>query len=251
MLSRRRFLALTALLGWTSPSAVLASRLFDQGQLIPTLDELISEDDKLTGRESPFPSQVVKSRIILAAAEQLGTPVDVAMFFDELRHGKKDAMFGPDASIYAEEWKKTYNPVIVSFFDSTTIRKPDGDITPWCAAFVNWCITKSKQGKSQGLSGTNSARAQSFRDWGVATNDPQHGDIVVFRKTDSSGRGHVGFYIADDQSTVSVLGGNQQPRSVSPGTYDTPRTGEINITRYPKRGKSLELTGYRTHPALR
>lgn len=72
--------------------------------------------------------------------------------------------------------------------------------TPWCAAFVNAML------HSVGVQGTGSNHARSFLRYGVATNAPRKGDIVVLGR-------HVGFYeghvTRNGRTYVAVLGGNQ------------------------------------------
>jgi len=92
------------------------------------------------------------------------------------------------------------NPRIVEYFKSTSYWATD-DETPWCAAFVNWCL---QQG---GVARTRSAAALSFIDWGVRTENPTKGDLAVFDY--GRGRGHVGFYVGTKGAKIGVLGGNQ------------------------------------------
>lgn len=72
--------------------------------------------------------------------------------------------------------------------------------TPWCAAFVNAMLNRL------GIEGTGSNHARSFLRYGVATNTPRKGDIVVLGR-------HVGFYeghvTRNGRTYVAVLGGNQ------------------------------------------
>ena len=104
---------------------------------------------------------------------------------------------------YNAGWRKRWNPVIRQFFVATGTR-PSGDVTSWCAAFVNSMLLHS--GKQR----TGSAAAQSFRSFGSATTNPISGDIVVFVDKTSPGHGHVGFFLARDPvKGVLVLGGNQ------------------------------------------
>jgi len=81
--------------------------------------------------------------------------------------------------------------------------KVDPVQTPWCAAFVNAML------KRVGADGTNSNHARSFLRYGVATNTPRKGDIVVLGR-------HVGFYeglvTRNGRTYVAVLGGNQGNR---------------------------------------
>jgi uncharacterized protein (TIGR02594 family) len=96
------------------------------------------------------------------------------------------------------------NPRVVEYLKSTTLGRPDNenDETPWCSAFTNWVL------KQAGVEPrTNSAWARSWLNWGVATNDPIPGTIVVFSRSQNAG--HVGFYLAEDADSIQLLGGNQ------------------------------------------
>lgn len=78
---------------------------------------------------------------------------------------------------------------------------------PWCAAFVNAML------KNEGYEYNDSLTARSFLDYGVATKDPQPGDIVVLTRGRNRWAGHVGFYVqtieVDGVKYVEVFGGNQ------------------------------------------
>lgn len=50
------------------------------------------------------------------------------------------------------------------------------DETPWCSAFVNWCIERA------GYQGTNSAWARSWLSWGRRIETPVPGCITVFTR---------------------------------------------------------------------
>jgi uncharacterized protein (TIGR02594 family) len=106
------------------------------------------------------------------------------------------------------------NPVVVMFFLATT-RQPDGDATPWCSAFVNWCLHRA------GVPGTRDAGSQSFAVWGHqvwSKNDgplptsARTGDIAVFQDLSDPRFGHVCFFKQISTSrpmSIEVLGGNQ------------------------------------------
>lgn len=98
------------------------------------------------------------------------------------------------------------NPRIVEYLRSTTLPRQyaDTDETPWCSAFVNWCIERS------GFAGTDSAAARSWLTWGAAIERPRVGCIVVFRRGQDGG--HVGFFLDEDDRRVLLLGGNQSNR---------------------------------------
>ena len=79
------------------------------------------------------------------------------------------------------------------------VKNPNSTTTGWCAAFVNSVLS------SQGIGGPgNPANSQAWRYWGEPTNNPQPGDVAVWRV----GR-HVGI-VCDiiDSNTVSVVSGN-------------------------------------------
>ena len=96
------------------------------------------------------------------------------------------------------------NPRIVEYLKSTSLESPANrnDETPWCSAFVNWCIEQA------GLKGTNSAWARSWLEWGreQGVGDSWVGCVCVLSR---EGGGHVGFLVAYDDDRVKLLGGNQ------------------------------------------
>ena len=154
--------------------------------------------------------------------------------------------FGEEYRPYAREWPEIWNPVIVEFFSSTHT-KPSGDVTPWCAAFVNWCILRAKSDRTPSSSlsnGSRSASSGSFRSWGEkihpnATADL--GDVVVFERTDpilsAKGFGHVGFYLQQTDDLIHVLGGNQLDAKLG--------YGSVNKKWFKKRGSLLKLHSIR------
>ena len=80
------------------------------------------------------------------------------------------------------------------------------DETAWCAAFVGAMLQRA------GLPSTKKLNARSYAEWGdeVPLGSAKAGDIVVFSRGAPNGwQGHVGFYVAHGNSTVTVLGGNQ------------------------------------------
>lgn len=95
------------------------------------------------------------------------------------------------------------NPRIVEYLQTTTIGSPsdENDETPWCSAFVNWCMLQA------GFEGTNSAAAASWRNWGEELEYGQYGCVVVMSR---QGGNHVCFYVEEDETRgVKCLGGNQ------------------------------------------
>ncbi len=93
-----------------------------------------------------------------------------------------------------------------------------GDEDPWCGLFTAHCI--GSQLPEEALP-TIALRARAWETFGSAC-PPQLGAVMVFwRVSRGSGKGHVGFYWAEDKSAYHILGGNQ--------------SDAVNIMRYPKR----------------
>lgn len=119
---------------------------------------------------------------------------------------------------------RKHNERVVEYHQSCTLKATD-DETPWCSAFVNWCHKQVHRPR------TSSAMAISWLDWGEEVEEPRTGDVVVFRRTSSKWKGHVGFYVRENKKSILVLGGNQ--------------SNEVNYQWYPKQGATIYLAGYR------
>lgn len=227
--------------------------LFESDKPIPTIKELEARELIARGTASPYLAEVDKARLIVEKCPSKKNPIEIAHYFQDLRQGMYDESLGADTHLYGEEWPIRANPLIVQFFDATTYRTPSGDQTPWCAAFVNWCLVRARMGREDAdklIKHTESAASATFRSWGAATEEPKPGDIVVFRHKRDSGRGHVGFFVSRTGGGIFVLGGNQMPLRVAGGTYERHNTGEINIKRMPVDGGDLALHSFRTDPSL-
>ena len=91
------------------------------------------------GEGPPRREEVQKAFRIMRAAPSgpTTTPVEVAKYFASVEMANE-----PEGWLYNAEWPvdKRANPVITSFFTMTNTRPNKGDQTPWCAAFVNWCL---------------------------------------------------------------------------------------------------------------
>lgn len=119
------------------------------------------------------------------------------------------------------------NPRVLNYFKEIGQTWVKDDETAWCAAFVNWCLLKSKKPT------TGSLAARSFMNYSVATQNPEVGDIAVFWRGSKDGaEGHVAFYISETPNYVYVLGGNQ--------------SDQVNISKYSK----ANLLGFRKIPLV-
>jgi uncharacterized protein (TIGR02594 family) len=197
------------------------------------------------GTHPPQPNEEILAKKVLDKAPTNCSPVQVALYFLDVAAGK----YGEELRPYTTAWPVRWNPVIVKFFNVTSTT-PSGDTTAWCAAFVNFCLIQSAIGRKP-ISGaadpTYSAASSSFRSWSSKIDvdkgeQPQPGDIVVFRNKSSPGHGHVGFFIDGDANSILVLGGNQ--------FEGTPVRHAINRKRLAKNGGVLEWHSYRTDPQL-
>jgi hypothetical protein len=189
-------------------------------------------ETQLVGTAPPTTDEIDKAYELLVNAPIGGAPIDVAQYFLAVGAGA----YGQEHRPFAREWPVRANPMIMHFFTSTQT-KPEGDVTAWCAAFMNWCLLRAhaasadeigqaaggyiKKGKpfaTENLTrySTNHASSGSFRCWD-AVSSPQRGHIVVFKDagTDNMtpvcrGTGHVTFFIKiPSAGLVQVLGGNQ------------------------------------------
>lgn len=102
------------------------------------------------------------------------------------------------------------NPRVLEYL-ATCTRLPDDmqavDETPWCSAYVNWCVTKA------GVPGTGSARARSWLQWGHGLLDFKYGCVVILERPPSTTSGHVGFYMGRAKhGAIKLLSGNSNNR---------------------------------------
>ncbi len=98
------------------------------------------------------------------------------------------------------------NPLIIGWGKALRIAYSD-DETPWCGLFVAHCI--GSQLTAEPLP-ANPLGARNWGRFGVACPVPQPGAVMVFwRESTASGKGHVAFYVGEDDSAFHVLGGNQ------------------------------------------
>jgi uncharacterized protein (TIGR02594 family) len=96
------------------------------------------------------------------------------------------------------------------------------DETPWCAAYVNWCLSQA------GIDGTGSLMARSFTKYGKGlhrTDTIPRGSIAIWPRGKPPS-GHTNFVLLDDGSGyVWCIGANQSKA----GT-----TGAVTIAKYVK-----------------
>lgn len=199
MPSRRELLAL--LFAWAIAGGGKRSAAGDevrdsgtQGDFEGALPRLVDLGTKPAMRE-----EVGVALEILSRAPAGLPPIEVMEYFERLTARNNDGC------LYNGGWPNRWNPVIVAFFEATE-QRPVGDETAWCAAFLNWCLTRAGQYR-----GTRNAGSRSFRDHGIETRGPSRGDIAVFvnSKPGFESFGHVGIFVEERGGRCLVLGGNQ------------------------------------------
>ena len=119
-------------------------------------------------------------------------------WFEEARHlmGTKEVLGSKN------------NPVIMDWATSLDINY-QGDDVPWCGLFVAHCIGSTLQ---QEVLPGNPLGARQWERFGEDTT-PRLGAVMVFwRESLASGKGHVGFYVGEDDTAYQILGGNQSDK---------------------------------------
>lgn len=225
----------------------------------PPMNEEFTDVVSVQGTLQPSDEETEVANEIIEAVNALGSvrPVEIAGYLLDVARGKYGETWRP----YTRAWPVDAhaNPLILNFFRATK-SSPRGDMTAWCAAFVNWCISKSHNGNTPtgGHPRTESAASSSFRNWGtpslsrdasfhiVKATEPAVGDVVVFQEMRSNGtpdpfHGHVAFFLDMDNRRVKVLGGNQ--------FQGKPVVHAINVMWIPIDGR-LSLHSIRTDPTL-
>ncbi len=97
-----------------------------------------------------------------------------------------------------------HNPDILAMFTGTGFDWVKDDETAWCSASLNYFCKKLGYQRSGKLD------ARSWLKMDVLVLKPTLGDVVIlWRESPSSWKGHVGLYIASNDTHVYVLGGNQ------------------------------------------
>jgi uncharacterized protein (TIGR02594 family) len=202
MIKRRHFIKQSILAGFASGFLPLLNAAQSEPEDQPDFRSEYLPDLQPLGTNTPKDPELREADELLQYSPRGKSPFEIMMYLAAIT--AKNA----DGEAYNAGWRERWNPVIVRFFDCTE-RKPSGDETFWCAACLNWVLARS------GLVGTCSSSSSSFRNYvGNKTDNPQPGDIVVFRHRNKqladSGRGHVGLFVSRTDTSVTVLGGNQK-----------------------------------------
>lgn len=103
------------------------------------------------------------------------------------------------------------NPRILEYLRAVAIHTTSDEI-PWCAAFVNWCLQQAH------ITGTHSAAARSFMNWGEVLKAPKVGCIAILKRG-TGWQGHVAFYEGQKAGGRVILYGGNQKDEVRSSNY--------------------------------
>jgi uncharacterized protein (TIGR02594 family) len=148
-------------------------------------------------------------------------------WFEEAKHlvGTKEVL-GPKS-----------NPTILDWATSLDINYKGDDI-PWCGLFVAHCIGATLP---QEVLPGNPLGARQWERFGDSTTARLGAIMVFWREKPTSGKGHVGFYVGEDETAYQILGGNQTD-SVCLTWLDKKR---LVAARWPKGASSLVTSSFR------
>ena len=80
----------------------------------------------------------------------------------------------------------------------------DNEGTPWCSCWVNWVFAQLEMKR------TGRANARSWSQWGNGMTRFAVGAVVVLSRGTNPAKGHVGFYVGEDETgAILLLAGNQ------------------------------------------
>lgn len=126
--------------------------------------------------------------------------------YDEIERSKSNVINIARKEVGTKVGEKYWNATF-----NGSPRYVNGDATPWCGCFVNWCFKEA--GQSNKLSGLgNKAYVPSYVNWaknnGTWNSSPQPGDLIVFRWSSSSNGSHIGFVESVNGNTITTIEGN-------------------------------------------
>ncbi|MEO1473564.1 MAG: CHAP domain-containing protein [Pseudomonadota bacterium] len=99
------------------------------------------------------------------------------------------------------------NPIIEGYHATTSFGR-NSDNHAWCASFVSFCMTESQNADVINKN-IRSARAADWKNWGYSTGRPVKGSVGITKPLAAGASGHVGFVVAANGETVTLLGANQ------------------------------------------
>lgn len=104
------------------------------------------------------------------------------------------------------------NPRISQYLESVGFPPGRSDDTPWCAAFVCWCLENSGDAAATAAASSvkNSSYAKSWLDLPEKLPEPKVGAIAIKQSHSRDISGHVGFVSSiNHDGSITLLAGNQ------------------------------------------
>lgn len=161
----------------------------------------------------PTDARVIEAAKYLTGLPRNKEPIELAKMM------MSDPIYGGVWEWPNEDNMSPANPIIVAFFSSTNM-KPEGDVTPWCAAGMGWWLRHCGYPSSGSAA---SASYRNFKRFPVSLGDDKHpvdantapemqGDIIVLRDVDDDAHGHVTFFdgwVDQEKKVAWCVGGNQ------------------------------------------
>lgn len=170
--------------------------------------------DGIRGRRTNAAITAFKRSVGLKPRSFIGPVTWAAMFPDQggARPAPEPAPAGPDAPWMDEALRKMglhegrNNSALWSWLKSDGATVGDPAKIPWCGDFVETAIALSLPDEPLPV---NPYLAANWVKAGIKCR-PQYGAIMSFwRGSPSSWKGHVAFYVAEDDQAYHILGGNQ------------------------------------------
>lgn len=109
----------------------------------------------------------------------------------------------------------THHPLILKMWQVIGLLGIKDDETPWCAAFVGYCLERS------GVESTRTGWARDYLKWGIPLGEPCVGCIAVLAR--KGGGGHVFFVTEQDEHGNPIGIGGNQGNAVNIKTFDRSR----------------------------
>lgn len=91
-----------------------------------------------------------------------------------------------------------------------------GDKTPWCGAFLAFCMKTCGVKEVEDSVVKGAAAVSSWETWGSDVGEPFPVGTVVLLNDNAGKAGHIGLIVGSDAANVQVLGGNQGGGGIGP-----------------------------------
>lgn len=192
----------------------------------PWMDIALAEQQKGVAEAAPFRNLKAALHLELTASSAANKGPHL-LNWKEVNANLVDS-FAKSVGPTAQSATRALNPEINKYFENVKTdptRDPKGkgrswkiesvsetgegwDVTPWCAAFVNWCLARVEKPR------LGYATAASWLQYGIPLAVPVYGCVAIVKpsKSTRSTTGHVGFVVDIVGDKIVLLGGNQSNR---------------------------------------